>query len=419
VLKLHSSDEIVSRGIEEDFERAEARYRNIFESAAVALWEINFTPAKARIEGLYRSGIVDIGVYMAEHPEFIREVMDLTIAVDVNRAGMRMLGAESKSELLGPVGKVWPPESEPMFAQAVVAAMGRIPTFELECALRTLSGRRVDVLHSVSYPPEALSLETIFVAFSDVTARNEGHAALQKAQADLAHATRLTSLGELTASIAHEINQPLTGIVANGQAALRWLRRDKPDLAAAVASLEGVVAETKRVAAVVEGIRALAKKKALEPISLCLNQMIVETIVLLRRELERNKIELVTDLAPGIGPVRGDWIQLQQVLINLVMNAKHAMSQHDGFDRTLIIATEANHEAVTVSVIDNGPGVDPELRDRLFGPFVTNKPEGIGLGLSLCASIIGHHGGRIWSDFVDGRGATFRFSIPSVSPEDL
>jgi C4-dicarboxylate-specific signal transduction histidine kinase len=110
---------------------------------------------------------------------------------------------------------------------------------------------------------------------------------------------------------------------------------------------------------------------------------------------------------------------LQQVLINLVMNAKHAMSQHDGFDRTLIIATEANHEAVTVSVIDNGPGVDPELRDRLFGPFVTNKPEGIGLGLSLCASIIGHHGGRIWSDFVDGRGATFRFSIPSVSPEDL
>jgi C4-dicarboxylate-specific signal transduction histidine kinase len=294
----------------------------------------------------------------------------------------------------------------------MVAAMERRPTFELETMLRTLSGRNIDVLYSVNYPPEALSLESIFVAFSDLTARNQDHAALQKAQADLAHATRLTSLGELTASIAHEINQPLAGIISNGQAGLRWLRRDHPDLEAAVASLDGVVAEAKRVAAVIGGIRTLAKKEVPQVEELCLNLMIDETLLLLRRELERSNIELNTNLQTTMVPVRADRVQIQQVLINLIMNAVQAMIQSDGPVRRLIVATSMGGGEVTVSVADTGPGVDAAVRDRLFTAFVTNKTEGMGLGLSLCASIVDRHGGRIWADLDQPQGTTFRFSLP-------
>jgi signal transduction histidine kinase len=397
---------------DDELRRSESRYRNIFESAAVALWEVNFSLAKRRIEGLVLDGMTDFAAYMVEHPEFIREAMDLTIAVDVNEAGMRMLGARTKDELLGPVGKVWPPESEPKFAQTMIAALERRPTFELETMLRTLSGRSIDVLYSVNYPPEALSLESIFVAFSDLTARNQDHSALQKAQADLAHATRLTSLGELTASIAHEISQPLAGILSNGQAGLRWLKRGPPNLEAAVASLDGVVAEAQRVAAVIGGIRALAKKEVPQDEDLCLNLMIEETLLLLRRELEHSHIELDTDLQTAMVPVRVDRVQIQQVLINLIMNAAQAMIQSDGPVRRLIVATTMNGDEVTVSIADTGPGVDLALRDRLFTAFVTNKAEGMGLGLSLCASIVDRHGGRIWADFDQPQGATFRFSLP-------
>jgi signal transduction histidine kinase len=398
--------------VDDELRRSEARYRNIFESAAVALWEVNFSLAKRRIEGLARDGMTDFAAYMAEHPEFIREAMDLTIAVDVNEAGMRMLGARTKEELLGPVGKVWPPESEPKFAQTMVAAMERRPTFELETTLRALSGRNVDVLYSVNYPPEALSLESIFVAFSDLTARNQDHAALQKAQADLAHASRLASLGELTASIIHEISQPLAGIKSNAQAGLRWLRRERPDNDAAIASLEGVVDGTKRTEAVIGGIRALAKKQTLQPEDLCLNQVIEETLALLSRELERGRVELDTNLQTEMVPVRADRVQIQQVLINLIMNAAQAMLQSDGPGHRLIVATTMGGDEVTVSVADTGPGVDPALRDRLFTAFVTNKTEGMGLGLSLCASIVDRHGGRIWADLDQPQGATFRFSLP-------
>ena len=398
-----------------DLQRSEARYRNIFDSAAVALWEINFTAAKIRIEGLFQNGVTDLGAYMAAHPEFIREVMDLTIAVDVNDAGIRMLDAPGKSDLLGPVGKVWPPEAEADFAQTVVSAMARKPTFELQTTLRTLSGRVVEVLYSVSYPPEALSLESIFVAFSDLTVLNKAHVALQRAQTDLANSTRMASLGELAASIAHEINQPLAGITSNGQAGLRWLLRDKPNTLEAIEAFETVVGEAKRVAAVVAGIRALAKKEVIEPIDLCLNQMINETLQLLRREFKRNHIDLRTDLDTVMVPVRADRIQIQQVLINLLMNAMQAMVQNNSPIRELIVESVTRDGNVIISVLDSGPGVEPDIRDRMFNAFVTNKPEGMGIGLSLCASIIRLHGGRIWPDFDHRHGGVFRFSLPAIS----
>ena len=235
--------------------------------------------------------------------------------------------------------------------------------------------------------------------------------ALRKVQAELAHVTRLTTLGELTASIAHEVNQPLAAIVANGNACLRWLGRDVPQLDEARGAVEHMISDGNRAAEVIRRVRALAKKTDAPKVPLPINGVIEEVILLLQPEVLSHRAVLRLELASELPLVLADRIQLQQVIINLVMNGMEAMAPVTDRPRELKILSQREADQVLVAVQDSGVGIDPEHVDRLFNSFFTTKLSGMGMGLSICRSIIEAHGGKLWASCNAGAGATFQFTL--------
>jgi PAS domain S-box-containing protein len=238
---------------------------------------------------------------------------------------------------------------------------------------------------------------------------------LRKVQGELAHVTRVTTMGELAASIAHEVNQPIAGVVLNGNACLRWLARVKEDsvnLAEAREALQRIIRDGSRAGEVIARIRTLFKKADTAKGPLDLNEAIREVIVLARSEMDKKRITRKLQLADDLPRVVGDRVQLQQVMLNLILNAMEAMSTVEGRRRELIVETRVYQETeVLVTVRDSGPGLDPENMEKAFAAFHTTKPGGLGMGLSISRSIVENHAGRLWATANDGPGATFQFTL--------
>jgi len=250
-------------------------------------------------------------------------------------------------------------------------------------------------------------------AITDMTERKQSEEALEKAHAELAHVTRVATVGELTGSIAHEVNQPLAAIVNNANACLSWLTAN--NMEEARASAEMIRADGHRAGEIIGRIRALVKKGPPQKDWLDINQTIREVVALAHSELQRNSIALETRLSDAVQPlVFADRIQLQQVILNLIMNAVEAMSETSDDRRQLLIRTDTDEsEGIVVGVQDSGPGVKPEDLHRLFTPFYTTKPQGMGMGLAICRSIIEAHGGKLRVMANEARGATFQFTLPT------
>src|SRR5262245_32826243 len=254
--------------------------------------------------------------------------------------------------------------------------------------------------------------EEMVGAVMDVTEARQAQEALSDAQAQLAHADRVATLGALTASIAHDVNQPLAAIVANGEANLHWLDREAPPLDTVREGLERMIDDAERASNVVNRIRALARKDPSEHRLLDVNAVINDVVRLVAREIAAHQVSLRLALAPALPAVRGDRVQLQQLIINLVINGIQAMAAIGGRPRTLSIRSELDESgAVRVCVQDSGNGIDPANANRLFDAFYTTKSGGMGLGLSICRSIAEAHGGRIWAAN-HGGGARFSFTLP-------
>ena len=248
---------------------------------------------------------------------------------------------------------------------------------------------------------------------SDTVRANEAERALQDVRMEFAHVSRITSLGALTASIAHEINQPLTAVIVNAGAGLRWLGAEPPNLEEVRHMLERIKKDGTRAGDVIGRIRALARKAPIKVDRLDINEAIREVIALTRGEITDNRITLSTQLA-DIAPIRGDRVQLQQVILNLILNAIEAMGDNE--PRELLIETRENDGGnIRVSVSDSGPGLDPATVDRIFEPFYSTKQGGVGIGLSICRSIIEAHEGKIWAGRNTARGSTIQFTLPVAS----
>jgi PAS domain S-box-containing protein len=247
----------------------------------------------------------------------------------------------------------------------------------------------------------------------DLTERKRVEGALRDAQANLAHVARVTTLGELAASIAHEVNQPLAGVIANAAACLRWLDRGTPDLNAARRSVEWVIDDGNRASEVIRRVHALAKKTDLEKVLLDINDVVREVVALVQREVTSQQVSLRMELAPTLSMTSGDRVQLQQVMINLIINGVEAMKMTDRPRELVIRSRQDETQQVLVSVADCGVGIPAENADRLFTPFFTTKSSGMGMGLSICRSIIEAHGGRLWATANVPFGAMFQFTLPS------
>ena len=260
----------------------------------------------------------------------------------------------------------------------------------------------------------------ILVINNDITdrkrAEEKARASEQRlldAQMELARVTRVTTLGELTASIAHEVNQPLAGVIANAEACLRWLDRGTPDLDAARRSVEWIIDDGNRASEVIRRVRALAKKTDIEKAPLDINDVVREVIALVQRELISHRVWLRTEFAPTLPMILGDRVQLQQVIINLVLNGIEAMQSVTDRPRELVIRSrQEERQQVLVSVTDCGIGISAENADLLFNPFFTTKSGGMGMGLSICRSIMQAHGGQLWAIANVPHGATFKFTLP-------
>jgi len=306
------------------------------------------------------------------------------------------------------------PEDIPLLHDIIERARGAGTDFECEYRLQ-MPDQSVKYLHMVAHGTrdEDGRLEYIG-AVQDVTARRLSEQALGKAQSELAHVVRATALSALTASIAHEVNQPLSGIITNASTCLRMLAADPPDVAGARETARRTIRDGNRASDVIARVRALFTKKESAIEAVDLNEVTREVMALSLSDLQRNRVVLQLELAEDLPAVTGDRIQLQQVILNLLRNASDAMVDVHDRPRQLLVRTEREDGGrVRVSVRDAGVGVDAHNVDKLLDAFYTTKTDGMGIGLSISRSIIERHHGRLWAEANDGPGATFAFSIPS------
>jgi two-component system sensor kinase FixL len=256
-------------------------------------------------------------------------------------------------------------------------------------------------------------------AATDIAEAKNAQAALHAAQTALAHASRVATLAELSATIAHEVNQPLATIAMRAETGLRWLSRDEPDMAKVEQLMRAIVSDARRASDIVQRIRRMATKHESELIPLDLSEVVKEALLFVRHEVRSKSINLSMSLGVGLPIVLGDRIQLQQVIVNLLVNSIHAIMQVEGSRRRIDLETDVDKDdAVSFSIRDGGPGIANENLDRVFESFFTTREDGMGMGLAICQSIITAHGGSIAASNHCAGGAHFRFTLPALTGKE-
>jgi PAS domain S-box-containing protein len=306
------------------------------------------------------------------------------------------------------------PEDRAKCQGALDRAIAEKSDYEVEFRILLPDGT-VKHIHTVGHPVLNASgdLAQFMGSSTDITQRKLAEEALRQAQVDLAHVSRVTTMGELTASLAHEVNQPIAAAVTDANTCLRWLTRDQPDLEEAREAATRMAKDATRAADIISRIRRLFEKVSPQRELVDVNEVVREMIVLLRSEATRYSISVRTELAPDLPQVMGDRVQLQQVLMNLLLNGMDAMKDVDTTRELIINSQPAKNEQVMVSVSDTGVGLPQQQAEQIFNAFFTTKPYGTGMGLRISRSIIESHGGRLWAANNSPRGASFCFTLPT------
>lgn len=400
----------------EELRRSEYRYRNMFQAMAVSFWELDFSGVARIVEEWSYPAEPNLAAFFASSPDAVRKAMAATRIIDVNDKTLRLFGAASRAELGDTMERFWPRTSEAVFIASGIAAVSGQPNFHAETKMLTVDGREIDVMFTWSFPPEWMGKGNVLVGVIDISGRIRAQEEVQRVQDELAHAARIATLGELAASIAHEVNQPLAAIVNFGEAAKRWLDRPEPDMAEAASAIERMIADSHRASAIIGRIRGMATKTAPKPTLFHPCEAVREAVQLVSHDMQVRGVDLNINQVEAVPRVRADRIQIQQVAVNLIVNAVQAMAQLPEERRALTIRTKRQEPGlVRIEVEDSGPGIDPAVADQLFTAFSSTKPTGMGMGLSISRSIVEAHGGTI-SGYgnAHGPGATFAFTLPVV-----
>ena len=307
------------------------------------------------------------------------------------------------------------PEDFPRIAEVFKRAIASGVPFQHELRLRRFDGEyRWFENRGVPIRDDSGRIVRWYVLLTDIEDRKRALAQLEQMHSDFAHINRVSMMGELAASLSHEITQPIASARNNARAAQNFLDMQPPDLSEVREALGCVVGDTDRAGEMIDRIREHMKKAPPRKAQFDLNEAISEVIVLGRSAIIKNRVWVQTRLAEGLFPVHGDRVQLQQVVMNLLLNAVEAMGSVEAKPRDLLISTEQDRTGVLVAVRDSGPGIDPSHLERVFDAFHTTKPSGMGMGLSICRSIINAHGGRLWAEANEPRGTIFQFTLPAA-----
>jgi PAS domain S-box-containing protein len=399
-------------------EHSEQRYRNLFQHMPISLWQVDVRGLMALFEDIAAAGVTDFSAYLDGHPEFFPCVLELLLVEEVNDATVQLLGARDQYDLLGPVGRFWQTRPDTL-RRAMESRFRGEQMFQERTQINALDGRAIDVLFTITRTNLGVTLVGL-VDLSDLVRTQE---TLERLQADFAHAARVSTLGELTASIAHEVNQPLAAIVTNGEATVRWLNRGEPNIAQACILAKRIAADARRAGDIIARIRTMAARREPEHVLVSLDDVILEALQFLRYEVQSRGVTVSHEFAAPVPNVMADRTQLQQVIVNLAVNALQATAQADGADRMITVRTAApDPETLRCSVEDSGPGIRAEHLPRLFETFFTTKDGGLGMGLAICRSIVEAHGGRISADNESPNGgARVWFTLPRAdrSPAPL
>ncbi len=389
--------------------RSEQRYRTIFDGAGFPIWESDWSGTRQYLLDIVPAG-ADRRAWLAAHPHAVRAAVGKAVIGEANQAAADLFGG-TRAGMVGQsqVGE-HAPGTEPALVDILASLAEGAEMAENDVRYVTLDGRTVDVVLRVRLIAEGDPWSRALLIALDVTERNEARARVEQTMAELAHAARVSTLGQLAASIAHEVNQPLAAIVNYGKSGKRWLARDVPNIDEAGGCFDHIVANGNRAAEVVARVRSQARKTAPEPGSLDLQELVEEATGLIAREAGAAGVSVQVASETPVPRVIGDRVQIQQVLVNLLMNAIQAMRESVA-PRRLQVRLDREVDAVRLAVIDSGVGItgDPA---RIFDPFFTTKGDGMGLGLSICRSIVEAQGGRIAAANNAERGATIAFTLP-------
>jgi PAS domain S-box-containing protein len=400
---------------EEALRNSEQRYRHLFQHMPIALWQLNARNVVELFKDLRAEGVTDLGRYSDQHPDLVAHTMEGVKIEEVNQRMIEMLGARDANEVLGSLARFCHIHLD-AFLRGLASRFRGEPMHQLETKIVTLDGRVIDVLLAATRPGLVEDPEISLVGLIDITEQVRAREMLQRVQADFAHTARVSMLGELTASIAHEVNQPLAAIITNGDACLRWLNRDVPQLHEVHDAVRLMINDSNRAAEVIRRVRAMAARQAPEQTLLSIDDVIREALTFLHHEVETHGLAVTLHTNAAAPKVLGDRTQLQQVIVNLTVNAIQAMTQAGTARRTLIIRTTLSEPNILGCTLeDSGPGINPNHLDHLFDSFFTTKDAGMGLGLAISRSIIEAHGGYIRADNASAHGgARFSFTLPAA-----
>ena len=405
-----------------ELEQSERKFRAIFDDAGFGAWESDWTQLHQYLAEATSGVSEDLETWLLRHPEIVREAATRAIIRNINQVAIKLIEASSGAQLVGTnTTRVYDHTFD-----GAEAGIGRIfagllsgkDIVESEVSYHTLKGRRVDIILRVAIVGYGEPWSSVLLMAFDETERKEARVKLEQASTDLAHAERISTLGQLTASIAHEVSQPLAAIVAYAGSGKRWLNRVKPDLREVAESLEKIVVNGSRAADVIGRIRNLVRKTPamVEPVDL--PKLIDETIALVAHNAKASGILILREQEFKARMAWADRVQIQQVLVNLLLNGIQAMQDIDDRERHLaVLLRVGDNGMVHVEVRDTGTGIaDPS---QVFAPFFTTRRDGMGMGLSISRAIVEAHGGAIHAHNNPDVGATFSFSLRSAAASEL
>lgn len=387
----------------------EMRYRKVFNTLSVAILECDFRPAEVALECLRSRGVSDLRGYLSEHPDFVERTLRRIPIIDVNETALKLLGVPDKVAFFEFLGDVIP-HSDGAAVDCLIAVAERHSLFQRQTTVQTSQGDVLEALWAFDLGDDDV-LDRVPISVLDVTQKTSLTALVAETREQLANAQQNAAVGQISASIAHELDQPLAAIQASSAAALRWLRPGRENIPEAIDSIKMVDTASARAKAVIQRIRSLVGRSETQAQSVAIDILVLEALLLVKGDVSAADAKLNHRLN-SLALVEADRVLIQQVLVNLVRNAMQAMTEAASPEKMIMVETAIDGERVYVSVRDTGPGWPEEIRAKAFQPFRSTKATGMGLGLSICRAIIEAHHGRIAISDVETGGACVEFSLP-------